>query len=654
MGRLKTALGYGQDPLLWEVPGVWMPAGRHQRYSERTLSIDKVRKDAPDCDAESVLSAWTDILRIGLVRSMVPARIGGVATASTVLNELKLASRVASACLVSGTWNGQICSSVDDDLGTKVLKAHGWRILRSTLHHLYLTGYATQGFHPRKRRNGTNGEINRFGAPALSEPIDEARSWQPLPDAFVAECGWRVAWIIRNLGPPILGVLETIADLDAAPLTSKGRPYVGHSLEDVQRDRRKQIVISSEWTAADGSRMVEMPFSVLLTRRLNPGMRIKAGVEIKPFAWPPCTYHEILLLANLLQTAHAFVMLLSAGPRATEVLSYEEDCVDESVSGLGRIRGRTYKMEKAEDGRERDFPAPAFVIAAARQQRRLARVVKKIASGESGDSFGNHLWVQVTKIGASKQGSPLKDLNYSLGSMVKTLDLGRLLDATDPACHTHRFRKTLARLVALALVNAQMILMDCFGHADPEMTLIRYILSDRRIHADVIRVQRELVILLAEETIQSADEVGGIAGDYVRERRDERLMRLGKDELDPKDVRELAEALTMDGRSWLVVGPGIICALPPGASGPCSRQQSGRNPAYCRSGCQNQILTAYSKTETEDTLAFLVEELRIANDEGNEILVAQWRGQITSWIYRWRDVYEKWSSHELIAEWIVT
>ena len=361
---------------------------------------------------------------------------------------------------------------------------------------------------------------------------------------------------------------------------------------------------------------------------------------------------EVLLLTNLLQTAHAFVLLLSAGPRTSEVLSYEEACIDEAEGKQPRLIGTTFKLEKAEAGRQRDFPAPKVVIDAARQQRSLARLVKRLAVQGGIECTGLHLWVQVMSVGTGEQGSPKHDLNASLNSMVKTLGLGHLLDDDNPTCHVHRFRKTLARLVALALVNAQMILMDCFGHDDPEMTLLRYILSDRQIHADILRVQKELVILLAEDAIQEADGLGGAAGHRVREQRELALKRLGKSELDPADIRELAEALTLDGRVWVVVGSGVVCTLPQGATGPCSKQQSGRNPAYCRSGCDHQLLTSYNKSETDDAIAYMVCELVRAEEDENELMIAQWRAQITGWIYRWREVYEKWSSHTSLAGWM--
>ena len=97
------------------------------------------------------------------------------------------------------------------------------------------------------------------------------------------------------------------------------------------------------------------------------------------------------------------------------------------------------------------------------------------------------------------------------------------------------------------MVNAQMILMDCFGHDDPEIALISYILSDKRIHADVVAVQKELVILLAVDVISNASSLGGPMGERVREKVAERILVLKKDTLGPADIYELAQGGTAVG-----------------------------------------------------------------------------------------------------------
>jgi hypothetical protein len=100
-------------------------------------------------------------------------------------------------------------------------------------------------------------------------------------------------------------------------------------------------------------------------------------------------------------------------------------------------------------------------------------------------------------------------LAHVFNSFVEILGLERWL--TDGGMNPHRFRKTLARIVALALVHAPKILMDVFGHRDEQMTIMRYILSDPGILSEVQQVVREMLILKGVEAINKADEVQGPA-----------------------------------------------------------------------------------------------------------------------------------------------
>lgn len=310
------------------------------------------------------------------------------------------------------------------------------------------------------------------------------------------------------------------------------------------------------------------------------------------------------------------------------------------------MTGSLLKTSDEFGGRKRDWPAPPIVVQAIRQQIRLARIFKMRANQEKPESLGDHIWVQ-TRNNAVQLGGPMSDFNGSLDVLVKRFGLQHLLGEENPSLHVHRFRKTLARIVALSLTNAQMILMDCFGHDDPEMTLHRYILSDPTILADVQNVQRELVVLMAKDALENAETLGGAMGIRVRSARSEFLRVHRKSELDPKDILELAEMLTLGGRDWVIVMPGVICTLPVGFTGPCAARQGGRNPANCQSGCNHQLLLDYHKTECDEMVSYILEQLQVASDQ-ESVTVPMWESQLRNWLYRWRQVYEKWASHPLV------
>lgn len=645
--RWQSMLGYGDAWGAWNVPPEWMPSGAGQRPSSRAISLTQLLPDNVDGASDAAVAMWAELLRFGLLRSLVPARRGGIATPATVAGELHLAKRLARAHLSAVPMATSLWVSVRDAAATEALKPSGWKILRSALWHLYQTGYLPELELTTRRVVGQVQEADRQGAALVAALSARSEPWQALPDRFVAECGWRVLWLMKQVGPTIVGTLERIATQDMPDEGARNRES-DNALARRRAKHRNALVAGVEWRGLDGGLIAELP--VARRHAVWRGSR-SAEMQNEGMLFPPKRYADLLLLAGMLQSCHAFILLLSAAPRSSSVMSYTESCVDETPGQSPRIVGNTYKKRQEHVGRKRDFPAPKIVLQTARQQIKLARAVKAIARRDGEVDLGDHIWVHISNTGPSRQGQPLYTLNDRLDALVRFLGLEDLL-GVDESCHPHRFRKTLGRLVALALVNAQMILMDCFGHDDPEVTLTSYILSDRTIHADVLRVQKELVILLASEAIESADELGGRGGEVVRDARTAMLKRLGKDALDPQDVAELASALTLEGRTWTTVGPGIICALPLGMTGPCAKRQGARNVANCRSGCDHQLLTQYNKTETDDTIAFLVDQLEAAITEENELMAAQWRSQLRNWLYRWREVFDKWADHPLLSSWV--
>lgn len=261
---------------------------------------------------------------------------------------------------------------------------------------------------------------------------------------------------------------------------------------------------------------------------------------------------------------------------------------------------------------------------------------------------GDHLWVHLRNFGRSHMGAKHISLTRFMDDYCAKLKLKKLLSVDAPNVHLHRFRKTLARVVALSLVNSPTILMDCFGHEDPQMTIRSYILSDKQIARDVLVVQRELVILMAVDIVADVAGLGGAVGEQLRNRKAEYLQLLGKSEFEPQDAYEFARRETFDGRTWMLVAPGIYCTLPTGEGGPCSKSQSGANPAYCQSGCPFQLLTTYNKVKVEDSIPEIIKNLQRAVDEDEPMLIAQWSGQLKNWLYRWEEISKKWQNHPLV------
>jgi hypothetical protein len=122
----------------------------------------------------------------------------------------------------------------------------------------------------------------------------------------------------------------------------------------------------------------------------------------------------------------------------------------------------------------------------------------------------------------------------------------------------HRWRHTVARLVALSVVGAPKVLFDLFGHQDIEMTL-HYMMSDPTIAEEAVLVAKEMTYALAKRGIADLIEGGG-SGPAAASLRQQlpRAMRMGEEEFDT-GLRETAEVLTYEGKTWSLVREGVIC-----------------------------------------------------------------------------------------------
>lgn len=629
--RIQKLLGYGDLWGQWNIPPEWLGAGN----ANPSRHITQFPAEANDFDR-----AWTEILRVALLLSLTNSmRRGRPQMPSTIHGHLKAAVRMAPMLSKAGGsedrwWSRISAKTVCEAIG----RAETFICALRTLH---LRGYIPD-CPSGPQRDDSAGERDRHGEPAPEQKVDDSKTFQPFPDEFVGQCGFRALWFMTNAGPGVLDCFEACLAAIAGPTRPFKRRSGRNPMSEAARlsKARSQIVKGWQWLDPSGQRLDAVPFKLNMRSR-------RGGGAYADFAWPPQDWVDLCSLLSVLQICHAWLLLLSSGPRASTILSYTEDCVV-SVDGGFRLQATLYKTTDELGGRQRDWPAPAKVVYAANQQIRLARLMKRFSNPDDPAAMGNHIFVAMPYVNAKSPGNPLQKLNHGLLRMVQVFDMQRLLGPDNPYPATHRFRKTTARLIALSLTNAQMILMDCFGHEDPEMTL-GYMTSDRAIIGDALRVQRELVVLMAKDAIMSADDLGGAVAEKIREAKAEYLRVHQKSKLDPADDFELAETLTLGGRDWALVMPGVICTLPTGFTGPCAVHQGGRNPGNCQAGCGHQLLLNRFKTECDDNVRYVVEQLLRAEESGS-VTLPMWQGQLATWLYRWTDVYDAWSNHPIVQK----
>ena len=458
---------------------------------------------------------------------------------------------------------------------------------------------------------------------------------QPLPDDYVAEGGWRALWLMKELGPSLLVIArEFVSVLKAHPLqTSTCAPETA-----IKRRRLAlRLALSAHsWVDSKGKIVEAPPFSLQLSGR---------GVPKKQESqWPPTSPNAVIAILQLLQMAHLWVVLLSAGARIGEMLSVAPGSIVRAPDGTPFANGLTFKLVDRVGGVERDWPLPDVAVEAMQQQEKLCSLIHDLG----------HLSVD------SESSSKRRSVWVRLGSRTEfTADVSRWLRTMSTSLGltdkpggknltTHRFRKSVARLAALALSGAPKILMDLFGHKTIEMTLY-YILTDPAVQAEIKQIVEEVAVMRATEAIENITQYGGPAARKLIEIVDKERAQLGRD-LGAADIRQLAEILTLNGQSWELVRPGVICTKLPGGTGPCTKSVGRPEPSRCRSDCRHRLEHAVLRNDVDWCISESVRLYELERDDQNEMMQEMWAGQILTHLRRFDDLCEKWSHNASVME----
>lgn len=510
----------------------------------------------------------------------------------------------------------------------------------------------------------------RILGPAIPQPSQPVRDVAlPLPDDYVADMGRRSMWLILDLGPNLLHIGAIIRHIWANTGASTLSP--GTKLHR-RRETLQHYLATYVWRDRNGHAFTTPPFTLHLPQL---GKRpTVSSASSTPSEWPPRTFGDVMELMRCLQLAHLFVVALSTGARRSETLSLTRTCLVRATDGQCYASGRTYKLVQYHDGEPRDWVLPDLAVTAIEQQVRLVNLVEGItplreirARPRAAPYSADHLWTQIYGSSNSDRAAPLHSLGDSLRHFAHALELTE--QPGGQFIRPHRFRKTTARLVALALTQAPTILMNVLGHHSISMTLY-YILTDKDLRADIETVARELRIMRAKEVIENMvrDELathndpplGGYGGPAAlaiqrairvhRSRRHQHGQEWGA-----TSALELAEILTLQGKAWQFVRHGILCTKFPGTeSGPCNHRRGHPEPARCQSTCAHRLEEAFLHDDVDGAIRDAVDAYRAARQNGENLMQALWAGQLRTHVPRFPDLYRKWMADPLVREIVST
>lgn len=480
------------------------------------------------------------------------------------------------------------------------------------------------------------------GSATKPEPELARRGYQPIPDKYLEVFGPRNLWVIRELGPHLLPLLEDLAThlkkldwvaLNAKILTESIVPnFIARHLED-------------------------HPWLDALGKPLKPKFPLKTGALGKEkFQFPPANWEQLKVLSATLQSAHLFLTLLASAGRIGEVDTLPRACVTTSRDGKDYIKGWTYKLSGNLFGDARQWPAPAILVQALGQQARLAEVWLRLPPKNIGDGLPkkpshNALWLSLGAARSCNAAVPLVKPDVALQTLGERIGMDPKPGGIN--LHPHRLRKTIGRLAGIALFNSPTALKRLFGHKSIEMTL-HYILCDKDIQAEAEAVLRELRIMHCAEALEEVREAiakgaplpahsGGAASrlaEAVKEH-DARLTASGS-VWTGGSAYDLAYLLTARGTGWRFVRKNIICAKAPGEPGLCLKNRGEPNTSHCQPGCDNRIVLALERSDLDEVVLAYMDTAAQALEDGQIAVFYYAMKQLLQEIERFQDIKEKY------------
>lgn len=734
LGRLKALAGHGDHLLVWSTPEEWLVNGnrrdaimsvdlRNEALSALTaderaaVEMNRVSGAVTSLVSRLTPAQLADATALQAVRYLLLLRLGPSARtgrksgkvslkAASIANTASLAIRRMVSIVIRKRLDllARGLLSVDDTRYFALIQPSDFAALPKTLAENCKTELRRmdqlcgRGFWldaPMPDRNLT-ATVDPAQPPEADKPEAEPDPHLPLPDDYVAQMGQRSLWIIEHLGPFLLDVGEELLR------SWRESAHAGRC----SKQSRKGIVLKvlaarhachSADSASTSLRCPEPPFTIRLsTHGEKAGRRFKVAAatnalddgdedeSLESIKWPPYNLAHFTGLCGVLQGAHFFVASMAMAARQSESMDLRRDCLDYGQDGQWRAVGRTFKLVQAFEGELRDWGLPEAGVRAIEQQVRLARMLEQMPWSQNLSALldpkfvafkGEHLWCRIGT-GATNPRKVPRDPNRFLRKYARMLDM-----ETEPGgqpLRTHRFRKTVARLAALAIDEAPLMLKHLFGHKNIEMTL-HYILADKSLAAEIEQIIKELHMMRAKAPVEAfvarlasseqrqhgTDDLdvdyGGYGGkavnrlaDTVERYRDQAVvtgrMRNSSEDFGADHIDDVVRILTGDGTYFNLVRPGVFCTKRLGEWGPCSRKKGQADRSNCHETCDHRLEEPWLRADADGCVADALAGYERASADGEVLLQSFWADQVRRNVVRFDDLRAKWMQHAVIAQ----
>lgn len=480
--------------------------------------------------------------------------------------------------------------------------------------------------------------------PTVRLPQNKPEPYLPLPDDWLAEIGPRVLWVVQDMGPNLLRLLESLTQ----------------ELKDINWAISPQNIGRQQVIPCIQKHLKRHPWCDRAGNPLSPPFRLvtsygKRGADT--IEWPPRAWEHVVNLSITLQTAHFFIALLISAGRIGEVFTLARGCVEVGRDGKDYLKGITYKLSGNLFGDVRQWPAPDILCQSLGQQARLAAAMDWLPRRLKDalplvPRFGNTLWVSLGAGGAVGEHAEVR-INNALRQFSIRLDMDPMPGGKN--VHAHRFRKTIGQLAGVALFNSPLVLKRLFGHKSIEMTL-HYILCDPGVREETEKILRELRIMHCAEALEEIHEAmrtgrplpgnggPGAARLVTVVRSEENHLRQSGRIWDEGSAYDLAYLLTAQGQGWRLIKENIVCSKIPGEDGLCQKRRSKGEPntANCQPECGNRIVLVRQRRDTELVVEQYLDIARQARDDGQMLVLAGIMNNLRDELQNFPDLEQKY------------
>ncbi|RYZ92139.1 MAG: hypothetical protein EOP06_05150, partial [Proteobacteria bacterium] len=160
-------------------------------------------------------------------------------------------------------------------------------------------------------------------------PEPKRLSYQPIPDDYLAEMGPRVLWLIQDLGPNLIHLLETF------PKRFENINFATNNSIKTQRCLTSYFE-EHTWRDCKGVPILKPPFAIWHGSYRGSSRTAKT---LDPFEWPIRNWASVANLAVTLQSAHLWVTLLMMAGRTGEIMTLPRNCIEWAQDGKAYVTG---------------------------------------------------------------------------------------------------------------------------------------------------------------------------------------------------------------------------------------------------------------------------------------------------------------------------